>query len=389
MVTAKQRQEFRIKLQKRARRRAEKKIESLEEEKHFKEKEISNLQSLCEDKGATEQEIGFCKPRKRNMAQKNTSAGLSSIASLSLGFTMSMHMSGGSSFMNNAAPGALENRRLSSMGPDAFPGLPMLMGGPCPTGRGTRRTSVSAKTPADSVGAKVTGRTSMERVVEETNGDGNATSTPTTGSDVIQREVVEEVMTTEMMTVEEGDEVQPETDSAESVDDDVTSLVSACHVTQTPEPNGDAPHLRTDDVKRPSCDTSSNPDISNGTANGTSRDPANGEYGGKPAVPPRAAVVAMEIPNGPVAIATGTGVEGCPLETNADHITWYNRPTPDAEGDRDSTCSEPSELASEQQQQHVDVTSPSTSLASGSNHSASPTKMTEDRCTPSPNSSSS
>ena len=71
------------------------------------------------------------------MAQKNTSAGLSSIASLSLGFTMSMHMSGGSSFMNNAAPGALENRRLSSMGPDAFPGLPMLMGGPCPTGRGT------------------------------------------------------------------------------------------------------------------------------------------------------------------------------------------------------------------------------------------------------------
>ena len=37
MVTAKQRQEFRIKLQKRARRRAEKRIESLEEDKSFKE----------------------------------------------------------------------------------------------------------------------------------------------------------------------------------------------------------------------------------------------------------------------------------------------------------------------------------------------------------------
>ena len=37
MVTAKKRQEFRIKLQKRARRRAEKKIEILEEDKGLKE----------------------------------------------------------------------------------------------------------------------------------------------------------------------------------------------------------------------------------------------------------------------------------------------------------------------------------------------------------------
>ena len=37
LVTAKKRQEFRIKLQKRARRRAEKKIELLEEEKQLKE----------------------------------------------------------------------------------------------------------------------------------------------------------------------------------------------------------------------------------------------------------------------------------------------------------------------------------------------------------------
>ena len=37
MVTAKKRQEFRIKLQKRARRRAEKKIEILDEDKHMKE----------------------------------------------------------------------------------------------------------------------------------------------------------------------------------------------------------------------------------------------------------------------------------------------------------------------------------------------------------------
>ncbi len=41
MVTAKKRQEFRIKLQKRARRRAEKKIELLEEDKSLKEVSIS------------------------------------------------------------------------------------------------------------------------------------------------------------------------------------------------------------------------------------------------------------------------------------------------------------------------------------------------------------
>ena len=40
MVTAKKRQEFRIKLQKRARRRAEKKIEILEEDKSLKEVKI-------------------------------------------------------------------------------------------------------------------------------------------------------------------------------------------------------------------------------------------------------------------------------------------------------------------------------------------------------------
>ena len=37
MVTAKKRQEFRIKLQKRARRKAEKRLETLEEEKRQKE----------------------------------------------------------------------------------------------------------------------------------------------------------------------------------------------------------------------------------------------------------------------------------------------------------------------------------------------------------------
>ena len=37
MITAKKRQEFRIKLQKRARRRAEKKIEVLEDDRGFKE----------------------------------------------------------------------------------------------------------------------------------------------------------------------------------------------------------------------------------------------------------------------------------------------------------------------------------------------------------------
>ena len=37
LVTAKQRQEFRMKLQKRARRRAERKIEMLQDDKHMKE----------------------------------------------------------------------------------------------------------------------------------------------------------------------------------------------------------------------------------------------------------------------------------------------------------------------------------------------------------------
>ena len=42
LVTAKKRQEFRIKLQKRARRRAEKKIELMEEEKQLKD--VSNTE---------------------------------------------------------------------------------------------------------------------------------------------------------------------------------------------------------------------------------------------------------------------------------------------------------------------------------------------------------
>ena len=45
MVTAKQRQEFRIKLQKRARRRAEKRIEILDEDKQFKDVSSNNSAS--------------------------------------------------------------------------------------------------------------------------------------------------------------------------------------------------------------------------------------------------------------------------------------------------------------------------------------------------------
>ena len=46
MVTAKKRQEFRIKLQKRARRRAEKKIEILEEDKSLKEVTLTSRHTI-------------------------------------------------------------------------------------------------------------------------------------------------------------------------------------------------------------------------------------------------------------------------------------------------------------------------------------------------------
>jgi hypothetical protein len=46
MVTAKKRQEFRIKLQKRARKLADKKIEAIEDEKQYKEVIIVNTELI-------------------------------------------------------------------------------------------------------------------------------------------------------------------------------------------------------------------------------------------------------------------------------------------------------------------------------------------------------
>jgi hypothetical protein len=84
MITAKKRQEFRIKLQKRARRRAEKRIELLEDDKVFKDvsratlaqciflllscvqKEINALKELSFVKGATTEEVNQCKPKRRS-----------------------------------------------------------------------------------------------------------------------------------------------------------------------------------------------------------------------------------------------------------------------------------------------------------------------------------
>ncbi|CAD5125364.1 DgyrCDS13600 [Dimorphilus gyrociliatus] len=111
MVTAKQRQEFRIKLQKRARRRAEKKIELLEDEKHLKDKEIHALKFLCQQSGASEEDIAACRPR-RQPQRLDTSTGLTSVASLSL--SLSMSMSAG--LLNNIARShPMLNRRESLM----------------------------------------------------------------------------------------------------------------------------------------------------------------------------------------------------------------------------------------------------------------------------------
>jgi hypothetical protein len=102
-------------------------------------------------------------------------------------------------------------------------------------------------------------------------------------------------------------------------------------------------------------------------------------------VPPRAAVVAIDIPNGPVAIATSP-LETSHLETNSDHITWYSRPKSEVDDDgRKSPINGHNEII---QIEQCAVSPSLTSLPSAARTTPSPPNMVSDRQTPSPSAGS-
>ncbi|ELU05377.1 hypothetical protein CAPTEDRAFT_220321, partial [Capitella teleta] len=90
MITVKQRQEFRIRLQKRARRNAERKIDILDEERHVRVRQIQSLKDLCSKAGVRDDEIEACAPRRGPRRISTTMCALSSVARLSVSMTMSM-----------------------------------------------------------------------------------------------------------------------------------------------------------------------------------------------------------------------------------------------------------------------------------------------------------
>ena len=96
-------------------------------------------------------------------------------------------------------------------------------------------------------------------------------------------------------------------------------------------------------------------------------------------VPPRTAVVTIDIPNGPVAIATS------PLETNSDHITWYSRPKEETSGGQKSPSIGHTETI---QDQSLMMSSSLTSLPSADNTSYPTTVVNLDQQAPSPHAES-
>ncbi|ESO02255.1 hypothetical protein HELRODRAFT_161501 [Helobdella robusta] len=133
VVTMKQRQEFRIRLQKRARRTAERKLESYESEKQSKngnhdfitvhcircfhavakydvkvtslklQKQIDALKELCAKAGIPDSDILACTP-KHPCHVTTTLDALSSVAKLSVSMTMLMSSSSGGLSVGNACP---------------------------------------------------------------------------------------------------------------------------------------------------------------------------------------------------------------------------------------------------------------------------------------------
>ncbi|CAH1787434.1 unnamed protein product [Owenia fusiformis] len=117
MVTIKQRIEFRIKLQKRARRRAERKLELYDAERDLTNREINALKEICYNYGAQQFEVDACKPTPK-FAKRLDTSGLSGL-SLSLSMSMSMGIFGMGRRASTApsAPSSVPPSRRQSLSP--------------------------------------------------------------------------------------------------------------------------------------------------------------------------------------------------------------------------------------------------------------------------------
>uniref|UniRef100_A0A0X3PUC0 Voltage-gated hydrogen channel 1 n=1 Tax=Schistocephalus solidus TaxID=70667 RepID=A0A0X3PUC0_SCHSO len=86
LMYERQRCEFRVTLQKRARRLEEKKVDILERDKELFQKQISALEELSRSLGSPEENIRDCKPRYVRHSKEQTQNALKSIAALTTGF---------------------------------------------------------------------------------------------------------------------------------------------------------------------------------------------------------------------------------------------------------------------------------------------------------------
>ncbi|BHF60452.1 Voltage-gated hydrogen channel 1 [Sparganum proliferum] len=86
LMYERQRCEFRVTLQKRARRLEEKKVDNLEREKELQQKHILALEELSRSLGSPEENIRDCKPRYVRHSKEQTQNALKSIAALTTGF---------------------------------------------------------------------------------------------------------------------------------------------------------------------------------------------------------------------------------------------------------------------------------------------------------------
>uniref|UniRef100_A0A1I8FSE4 B box-type domain-containing protein n=1 Tax=Macrostomum lignano TaxID=282301 RepID=A0A1I8FSE4_9PLAT len=85
MMHEKQRDEFRIQLQKRARRISEMKCESLENDRDLQEKHAIMLEELCRELGATEEQTANCKPKFVCISKQQSNNAVKSMAAMSAG----------------------------------------------------------------------------------------------------------------------------------------------------------------------------------------------------------------------------------------------------------------------------------------------------------------
>ncbi|VDN96287.1 unnamed protein product [Rodentolepis nana] len=86
LMYERQRCEFRVVLQKRARRLQERKVDNLQRTKELQEKHITNLEELARNIGCSEETLRDCKPRYVYHSKEQTQNALKSIAALTTGF---------------------------------------------------------------------------------------------------------------------------------------------------------------------------------------------------------------------------------------------------------------------------------------------------------------